>query len=505
MRRTNQGITLIALIITIIVMLVLVTVSVSVVVESDLIGAAEKTSDKYKKEQEQTVGPITIENKTYASIEEYINRNQISGVEKPEIPAEPGVELGLTLSLKNHKTEVTADGTYVSEVVNGVPIPVGFTKSGIGKEQNVNGGFVIYDLGDATIGEGFWTEDSDNNGILDVHEKYNQFVWVPVLQNQTIEIKAGTEANITGVTIKDPLARTTNITTDKDGQPFATGGTTLVTEINPTINGLYTVTITTENESETLEETIRITSLYAQDFYVDYMYPTEPYRDASMKKYLEYTDPTVATYKPSVNKYGGFYIARYEAGTETVSILSSATPLSKKNLYPYNFISQTDALLRSNSMYTTTKTSITSTLLNAATWDRTINWLEETDSIEVSDILNSTGLGNYTDSSFNFTGKYATSFSSWSATEGINMEKPANKLLLGTGVTEYTNRNNIYDLAGNFDEWTTEEVTSSGKCVYRGGYCNSSGSSATVSDRFEGGTSYIYYGDSFRPVLYINQ
>lgn len=32
---------------------------------------------------------------------------------------------------------------------------------------------------------------------------------------------------------------------------------------------------------------------------------------------------------------------------------------------------------------------------------------------------------------------------------------------LGTGVTEYTKRNNIYDLAGNCWEWTTESSSSS--------------------------------------------
>lgn len=39
--------------------------------------------------------------------------------------------------------------------------------------------------------------------------------------------------------------------------------------------------------------------------------------------------------------------------------------------------------------------------------------------------------------------------------------KPKNrKYLLGTGVTNYTKRNNIYDLAGNCWEWTTESDSS---------------------------------------------
>ena len=46
--RRDKGITLIALIITIVVMLILVAVSVNVIVNSDLIGHAEKTGDAYK-------------------------------------------------------------------------------------------------------------------------------------------------------------------------------------------------------------------------------------------------------------------------------------------------------------------------------------------------------------------------------------------------------------------------------------------------------------------------
>ena len=48
MRKEEKGITLVALIITIVVMLILVAVSVNVIVNSDLIGHAEKTGDAYK-------------------------------------------------------------------------------------------------------------------------------------------------------------------------------------------------------------------------------------------------------------------------------------------------------------------------------------------------------------------------------------------------------------------------------------------------------------------------
>ena len=46
--RKNQGITLVALIITIIVMLILVGVVVQVVIQSDLLGTAKNAGDEYE-------------------------------------------------------------------------------------------------------------------------------------------------------------------------------------------------------------------------------------------------------------------------------------------------------------------------------------------------------------------------------------------------------------------------------------------------------------------------
>ena len=74
--KRNQGITLVALIITIIVMLILVAVSVNFIVKSNLINTAEKAANGYKnaKAQEENIGnnPITINGKEYSSLDEYL-------------------------------------------------------------------------------------------------------------------------------------------------------------------------------------------------------------------------------------------------------------------------------------------------------------------------------------------------------------------------------------------------------------------------------------------------
>lgn len=72
--KKNKGITLIALIITIIVMLILVGVVVQVVIQSDLLGTAKTTGDKFKTayEDESKMSGIKANGKNYDSIEDYM-------------------------------------------------------------------------------------------------------------------------------------------------------------------------------------------------------------------------------------------------------------------------------------------------------------------------------------------------------------------------------------------------------------------------------------------------
>lgn len=85
--KSNKGITLIALIITIIVMSILVGVVVQVVIKSNLLGTAKMAGDKYKSayEDESKMSKITIDGKEYASLEDYIKEASWDG-ETTEFP-----------------------------------------------------------------------------------------------------------------------------------------------------------------------------------------------------------------------------------------------------------------------------------------------------------------------------------------------------------------------------------------------------------------------------------
>ena len=102
-KRKNKGITLIALIITIIVMLILVMVSISIAINTGLFDAAGKATQKTNiaKEEEKEIasGKITIDEKPYNSIDEYvseINKEKVEMINFTVAGVEYTVEKGTT-------------------------------------------------------------------------------------------------------------------------------------------------------------------------------------------------------------------------------------------------------------------------------------------------------------------------------------------------------------------------------------------------------------------------
>ena len=175
MRKEEKGITLVALIITIVVMLILVAVSLNVLVNSNLIGHAEKTGDAYagaiKNEEKLGNDGITINDKEYASIDDYIESRK---------PLPEGAGKKFT------ETKKYTDGTKTAV------IPGGFTVSGIRNETKIDEGLVIYLIPDDELENVKWDGTEKT--------KYDQFVWVPVTNVNKMFMcqskTANTECNI---------------------------------------------------------------------------------------------------------------------------------------------------------------------------------------------------------------------------------------------------------------------------------------------------------------------
>ncbi|MDD2376827.1 MAG: hypothetical protein PHD15_05235 [Clostridia bacterium] len=207
---------------------------------------------------------------------------------------------------------------------------------------------------------------------------------------------------------------------------------------------------------------------YAKNF----TYPS--YYSATSGNTSDDTLPDEVTSELSqITTYGGFYISRYEAGKEGVSTL-----VSKNHAIVWNHINYNDAKAKAESMFDTAE--IKSGLMTGAQWDTTLEWLNDSGKI----VTNSITWGNHYNSVF-----------------------PANVAGYGSvqvaGFSEYWKANNIYDIAGNTCEWTTEVYNS--ERVFRGGdySYNGSDSGYPAAFRYNGVTGIQYDSLAFREVLYI--
>ena len=292
-------------------------------------------------------------------------------------------------------------------------IPAGFTVSGINSETKVDGGLVIYDIPENEIENVKWDGTEKT--------KYNQFVWIPVAVNKA-------------------------------------------TDTETSIASFY--------RSEWADNARTLSTYF-------YFY-TEPY---SYDKTNDYDTSTgiksqIENLTKSIYKYGGFYIGRYEAGSETERKSSSGkTAIGiKQDMYPYNFVkwgeSMSDigtigAVALSNSLYNSSNYGATSMLCTGACWDSMLDFIKDT-----KNVTNSTEWGNYNDAEFKITrGSYAERenyfLGSFTAVEGTyKLYSVSNKdILLTTGATERNSAKNIYDVAGNCLELTTESYSSDRRVV----------------------------------------
>ena len=296
-------------------------------------------------------------------------------------------------------------------------IPKGFTVSGIKSEQSINKGLVIYDIPEGTTPD--WSNPDS------VKTKYNQFVWIPV------EVKSSDTENSIASFYRS--AWTVNVSTGGDR---TTGLSTSYTEPNST------------------NDTADKTGIAGQ----------------------------ITELTKSIYKYGGFYIGRYEAGStteRTSSSLQTEPFVVQQDKYPYNYVkwgkSMSDvsegAVYLCNNLYSLTNTNYgaTSMLCTGASWDSMIDFIKDSS----HSVTDSATWGNYYDSE-TYTinrGKYAvynTSNGTLENFQDVVNEYPKEKgksILLTTGATERNSSKNIYDVAGNVFEWTTESISSSFRVV----------------------------------------
>lgn len=196
---------------------------------------------------------------------------------------------------------------------------------------------------------------------------------------------------------------------------------------------------------------------------------------------------TLADYKhlkqkmlKSVFKNGGFYVGRYETGTMTAR--TSATtpteiPVIKRNAYPYNWVTCSQAQKLASDMESG---EYTSSLMFGVQWDLVLKYLETkavekgTDLAVIQSELstNSTNWGNYGDNLWNITNPNSKHGANprWLWTSGAYEKKYVDAILLSTGASDTFSKQGIYDLAGNEWELTLEYTFNTSKlCSIRAG------------------------------------
>ena len=316
--------------------------------------------------------------------------------------------------------------------VNTFTDPVTDLKDDFGNIVKVPGGFGIAEDSGTKVEEGIVIEDADGN----------QFVWIPV----------GTYTATDFTSEEDPKPTTTktnNLVRRSWGAKDVVAEPTEITEDEAIVNGSYSY-----------------------------------YGEGNENSCTNNDDGTnsIDAFKSSATTNGGFYVGRYEAGTNTERTAKTdplTTPLVQANKAAYVYVTRDQAKTQAEAMYANNESvNVTSQLISSYAWDTVLNFICQNS--EQGYLLATT-----TDETY---GNIGTGSSGKTLTGGYSNDK----------------HSNIYDLLGNCFEWTTEYSSyGSIPCVNRGGFYFSSNYFAA----YRGGdsTSNSNSGLSFRLQLYIGR
>ena len=263
-------------------------------------------------------------------------------------------------------------------------------------------GYVASDVdGEHTVSTGFVIYDGDtkvtNDNAWEESCKRNQWVWVPVADMNRIFV-----ADTNGKTRTKLYNYTTKGRTSFFNNDYEPG----VLSIN--------------YDTEVMFESSNMNGMTKQRLLQE------------MQKQLEDT-------MESIKKYGGFWIGRYETGNlnQKVPVLQRMQKSASASWY----------IAYTNMQRIDVKENVRTSMIYGGLWDETLQWLIDSGNKTNDSIVNSTSWGNYTYSSFEYKNDDGEIVTKTSGTSGSDVK---------TGSTEYTNANNIYDLAGGNAEWTLE-------------------------------------------------
>ena len=427
--KENKGITLIALVITIIVLLILAGVTIATLTGDNGIlkkaGDAKTQTEQAKEDENLKIaiaGSYGTDGKlNLKDLKDNLKNQGISYTNSNEFPLE--------VTVNGEKKKIDANGNIIESIqslkTKGTVFKDTTTlEDTYGNQVKIPKGFKIANDSATDVTGGIVIEDATYTKTIG-----SQFVWIPVGTGENAIKKANKE------TVDIALGRY-KFTKNSDG--------TITTS---ECSGIFTEDTTANNKSD--------------------------YKNAIAKD--------IEKFKTSANSNHGYYIGRYEMGTDTqrTSRSDELTQVKvQENKYVYNLVTQSQASTLSQNMYTSD--SFTSDLINSYAWDTAIVFIQKCGTESNS-------------STYSYTGGLSSSSTSAPKTTGTNILKATNKI---------DKQCNIFDMAGNCYEWTTETFSDSRiPCVPRGGYYTLV--SYYTSGRGSNGTSSADSNISFRPLLYL--
>ena len=352
---------------------------------------------------------------------------------------------------------------HVEEDASGdkVPVPNGYVGSSVAGENEIDTGYVIYEGEEAV---------TDSN-VADAQKNRNQYVWVPV---PDISKFYGTDANGKKWGKIYTFSSSTSSGYDEitGTQPYNWSES----------NGVMTIS------SKTNYREPDVVAKYSSTGYdMDSRLKTLGIGAKTTHEFLNQLEKEFNNMIVSVEKYGGFYIGRYETGNinqETPVVQKGNTNISSQTWY--NMYKRCKNIKGDN-------TNVETGMIWGNQWDRTLMWLIETGSKTKEQIADdSTSWGNYNNATFEYVN---SSGSTVTKNENSGTKIP-------TGNTEYTKANNIYDLAGNVYDWTMEAYSTDYR-VCRGGYYYGNGDNVPADYRFYNYPTGSNYNYGCRSALYI--
>ena len=246
------------------------------------------------------------------------------------------------------------------------------------------------------------------------------------------------------------------------------------------------------------------------------------------KSYSTWETQTNSSELAQIQKYGGFYRGRYEAGTSNIS-LSTGVNFASQNTasdwvndnfsirdglnhtavgkitqkageIPYYGSDYITALKLSNNMYSTQY--VQSGLVTGTMWDAMLKFIAGND----DSIVTSSPWGNYTNGQVTYIegqGRYAMASSSGTSAF-TKSDGTYHYGIKTTAISEDVKKKNLYDVAGNLWEWTQEAAYMSKEgYIVRGGSFDDGYSERDASYRAGMYVSDAYIRAGIRPVLYI--